>query len=246
MRRFIGAIIFSLVCFQSASAADLVVIASTGAPEAMKPGTILASSATITLPKGAKLTLISQAGEISHIAGPYKGKPPKAGEDKDSASSTAVALNTIADAVTGRKAQSDAVGAVRKVAVGRETARVGGIWPLNVDSSGPRCLLAAGNHLWRRDPSRQTEVSLRGSGGRALGIIWKSGDRRLAIPDNILGDGERLAVSVGKSVRRFDVYVLPDDIGTRRHGRVLNWLISVGCRRQAHELIDILHGGLAK
>ena len=246
MRGFLIAVFALIVSAPMAFAGDLVVIAATNAGDGFKPGTVLADGIAIELPDGARLTLISQAGTVATIDGPFSGIPGGDGKNAGAAkaSGATVALAKIADAVSGRKAQTSVAGVVRAATPGTTAARAAGIWPLNVDSSGPRCLLGSSDHLWRRDPSPEVTVALRGEGGRALGLTWKAGEKQLAIPSDIIGGGDRLAISLHKTLRRFVIHVLPASIAPDRYGAVLDWLITVGCKRQAYELIDILHSGL--
>ncbi|MBL6430992.1 MAG: hypothetical protein HPM95_06255 [Alphaproteobacteria bacterium] len=53
--------------------ADFVVLAASGASGALQPGARLADDATLTLPDGAKVTLMSRDGRMLTLEGAYSG-----------------------------------------------------------------------------------------------------------------------------------------------------------------------------
>lgn len=47
----------------------------------------------------------------------------------------------------------------------------------------------------------------------------------LAMPDELVGGGDRLAISVDKTLRRFEIHRPHGNLKSEDHGAVLNWLI---------------------
>ena len=219
--------------------ADYVVIAATQAPALYAPGTEISADESLSLPDGARLTLIERSGRMTNLDGAHEGPVPPAdtaasgGDDTD--------WNVLKRLIGSPEASSTVLGAARTGA--SDIPPPPGVWDVSADSSGPRCVRTGKLTLWRRNADGATSVTLRSAAGRHEGIAWPAGEHRLAVPEQMAREDGRLIVSLGSELRDFDLSVPPDGLGDAPAGRVLAWLAEKDCRRQALALIERLHAG---
>jgi hypothetical protein len=76
-------------------------------------GQSLASGASLTLPAGASVTLVSPDGHVLTLSGPYSGKPEQ-GETRPDASASGV--SALSRMLTPRAAETNALGVIRGAA----------------------------------------------------------------------------------------------------------------------------------
>lgn len=220
--------------------AETIVVASTG-DGAPAPGTRLDEGRAISLPAGARLTLLSQSGIMQVIEGPFDGVPVVAGDARPDDAfeenwSAVVALVGFPDA------QSDVMGATRRTR--GEFHVPPGLWHVSVDSSGPRCTAPGPVHLWRRAAEQGATLSARSAAGRLIDVAWPAGDPVFALPSQFAKPG-RLVVTVDGEMRVLSLAVAPADLPSSPSGEVLSWLLSQDCQRQALTLIRRVHEGLS-
>jgi hypothetical protein len=221
--------------------ADYVVVAATQAPATYAPGTEIATDESLSLPEGARLTLIERSGRMTNLDGAFDGPVPLA--DNSSTGDTDADWSMLKRLIGSPEASSTVLGAARTGA--SDIPPPPGIWDVSADSSGPRCVRAGELTLWRRNADTATSVTLRSAAGRHDGIAWPVGEHRLAVPDEMARENGRLVVSLGSELRDFDLSVLPDNLGDAPAGLILAWLAEKDCRRQALALVGRVHAGAA-
>ena len=219
--------------------ADYVVIAATQAPALYAPGTEISADESLSLPDGARLTLIERSGRMTNLDGAHEGPVPRT--DTSATGGGDTDWSVLKRLIGSPEARSTVLGAARTGA--SDIPPPPGVWDVSADSSGPRCARAGKLTLWRRNADTTISVTLRSVAGRHEGIAWPAGEHRLAVPEEMAREDGRLLVSLGSELREFDLSVLPDGLGDAPAGLVLAWLAEKDCRRQALALVERVHAG---
>jgi len=218
--------------------AETIIVAATD-NAGFAPGTRLAAGHAISVPEGARITLLSQSGAMQVIDGPFSGNPSSEGGETEAAPDAG--WSAVLALVGDPDARSDVMGASRKT--DGEFLVPPGIWHVSVDSSGPRCSAAGEVTLWRKDARTASDVSVRNGAGRLTDLNWAEGDQVLSLPASFAQPG-RMIVSVGGELRDLELAVAPEHVATGSPGQVLAWLLDRKCQRQALTLIERVHAGL--
>lgn len=231
--------LMSVVLLAGSAHAETVIVAATGAGD-LAPGTRIAPGQQVSLAEGARLTLLSQGGEMQVINGPYEGAPvtadaAEAPEKKTGGWSAVLVL------VGDPDARSDVMGTSRKTDGTFLTPP--GVWHLSIDSAGPRCTAAGKALLWRRNAEQETTLSVRSEAGRLTDLPFPVGAHVLPLPENFAAHG-KLVVSIDGTLRDLDLAVAPRELRGAAPGKVLSWLMDNKCSRQALVLIERVHAGL--
>ena len=219
--------------------ADYVVIAATGAPALYAPGTEITTDDDLSLPEGARLTLIERSGRVTNLDGAHEGPVPR--ENASATASGDTDWGVLKRLIGSPEARSTVLGAARTGAA--DIPPSPGVWDVSADSSGPRCTRAGKLTLWRRNADSPASLALRSAAGRHEGIAWPAGEHRLAVPEEMAHEDGRLIVSLGSELREFDLSVLPDGLRDAPAGLILAWLAEKDCRRQALALVERVHAG---
>lgn len=219
--------------------ADYVVVAATGASASYAPGTEIGTGETLSLPEGARLTLIERSGRVTNLDGAHEGPVPR--DDAAPTGSGDTDWGFLKRLIGSQEARSTVLGAARTGA--GDIPPPPGVWDVSADSSGPRCTRAGKLILWRRNADSPISLALRSVAGRHDGIAWPAGEHRLAIPEEMAREDGRLIVSLGSELREFDLSVLPDGLRDAPAGLLLAWLAEKDCRRQALALVERIHAG---
>ncbi|GGB34229.1 hypothetical protein GCM10011316_02910 [Roseibium aquae] len=228
-----------MALFLGVAHAETIVVAASG-NAGLEPGTRLDESVAISLPAGARITVLSRSGAMQVLDGPYSGFP--AGQAESDPGRTAEPRWSAVLALVGDPdARSNVMGASRKT--DGDFIVPPGIWHVSVDSSGPRCTEPENVVLWRRDAARAEAVSVRSAAGRLTDIDWPAGDQTLTLPSPFALDG-RMMVSVGGDLRDLELAVAPVDVAGGAPGAILGWLVDRKCKRQALTLIERVHAGI--
>lgn len=222
-------------------AAELVVIAVTGSTD-IAPGARLDDGKAIELSDGVSLTMLSQSGAIIKLKGPHSG-PPVASSSATAGSDTnwSNTLTGVNRLVGKSPKTSNVMGASRQVEGAEFNDPSDGIWLMAVESSGHRCVRAAGAEMWRFNTDTALKIDLRSDNARLRGLEWAEGQPRLALPNQFIEDGTLIVMKFGKNPRRFNLHVLPEHIEVEGWGRILRWMLEQQCDRQAQILVDALH-----
>ena len=223
------------VAVTAAAAKDLVVIAANGAGPAYAPGKRFKSGAAITLPKGARVTWLSKAGQVIKHKGPFSGAlkvQAKAGGKSRS-------LTKVAKIVTGSK-RTKVLGATR--ATGQNAkVKPADVWLGDVRSLSNFCARRDRARLWRANTEATAALAITKSGQPGSGVVWLAGRPILELPASALSDKTAIKMSSAGRVASLVVHMLPGDIDASDTGAVLQWMAAMNCRRQAAELIMQIH-----
>ncbi len=234
----------ALLCFvalnvSSALAGNYVVIAVSEG-NSLTAGQVIEIDQKVELAANAKAVFISQSGEMIELTGPFSGRISNT-VDKDEEQSGDL-VTTVAGLILGVKKQSSVIGA------SRETLPSGladkSFWLITVDSSGPRCIPNDKAFFWRKNGEEALKVSLRSATARMTGLTWPAGASSLELPSEFLVNGDLLVMKVGKSPRKFNLFIQPQSLHANDLGGALKWMLAQGCERQAtvllHQISDQL------
>ncbi|MDJ0612323.1 MAG: hypothetical protein QNJ29_01500 [Rhizobiaceae bacterium] len=237
MRKWVLALLIALGCFTTASHGEVIVVAVSGT-DAFEPGQRLDGTEPITLAEGARITLLSKAGEMQVISGAVENVAlSKTGEVSENQAMSN--WNTVKVALGQPDARTEVFGASRNLSGDAPTAP--GVWHVSVDSSGPRCTIPTKLVLWRRDAKTSQEVSVRSASGSVRGLAWDEGESLLTLPSSFEIESGKMIVGMGGKLRDFEVHVAPASLSAAGPGAVLGWLVEKKCNRQASALIEHVH-----
>ncbi len=214
-----------------ASAADLVVVASTAAGVA--PGVIVKSDAVLNIPAGATVTLISGTGKTMTLKGPHSGAPGIGGGGADSPDLIA----SLSGLLKGSEREAGALGTMRALA---PPAPPTDPWVIDVGQSGDHCVAAAGPAtLWRGSSGHARFVSIIDlKDNSQVDADWPAGAATRAGPSKVpLADGGRYLVRMKGSATaaKLTVHRVPAQLSTDAHRAA--WMADKGCRPQARRLL---------
>jgi len=214
-----------------ALAAEMVVIES-NAPS-LREGTVVDSTKEVTVPAGAKITLMAASGEKTKIEGPFTGKPPASAKAGDPRLMTAVAR-----LFDPQAKDTTALGAFR----GRKGASLVGPDAIDAVRGGNFCVLQNMQPRLRRGlPGQMPEwgkltAIKEGVDGD---VAWAAGmtlaDWPAAVP---IAEGARYMLSRARAQPvRIVLHVEPKGLSLAAR---LEWMLERGCREQAVLLVDQL------
>jgi hypothetical protein len=229
MNRGAFGVLFSVIILLSgnvANAQDLVVVEAAGIE--MTPGDRIGSSVLLDLGEGQHLTLISTAGVILTIQGPYEGPP--VGEQVDGADLESRLRNLLVDD------RRDDIGATR---AGQLTP-LPEPWLFDVSRAGNVCLLdGSAPVFWRASFTAVSDFAVASvdRSWRAQ-LRWPAGLDRITADTGLpiragttylmILDGEQSALAV-KSVPS----TLDNDLMR------IAWMVEMGCEAQAQALLRL-------
>lgn len=240
MLKTLSICLMSVLLLAGSAHGETVVVAATGAGD-LAPGTIIEPGQQVSLVEGARLTLLSQGGDMQVIKGPYAGTPVTADAAKVPANRPR-GWTAVVALVGDPDARSDVMGTSREADGAFEIPP--DIWHLSIDSAGPRCTEAGKALLWRRNSEKETVLSVRSRAGRLTDLAFPADAHVLPLPEDFAADG-RLVVSVDGTLRDLEIAVAPEELDGASPGKVLSWLMEMKCSRQALVLIERVHAGLS-
>ena len=219
----------------AAAAKDLVVIAANGAGPAYAPGKRFKSGAAITLPKGARVTWLSKAGQVIKHKGPFSG----ALKVRAKAGGKSRSLAQVAKIVTGSK-RTKVLGATRATGQYAKT-KPADVWLGDVRRLSNFCARRNKARLWRANAKATAALAITKAGQPGSGVVWPAGKAILDLPESALADNTAIKMSSAGNIASLVVRVLPGDIDAGDSGAVLQWMAAMNCQRQAAELIMKIH-----
>ena len=231
-----------LGCLIHTAKAELIVIAVSGT-ESFTPGSNLDPGQPITLPEGARITVLSKSGEMRVIDGPYSDALTT-DEQQNTSDGSADQWNAVKSFMGSPDTRSEVLGVSRNIDSG--VPPTPGVWQVSVDSSGPRCTRASQLTLWRRNAEKDQQISIRSASNKFKGLNWKAGNEELALPQEFVVEEGRMIVSVDGDLRDLELHVMSDQNQDLGSGTLLSWLIEKQCNRQALSLIENVHRGNAQ
>ncbi len=219
----------------TATASQLVVIAASGVE--LDPGQVIEGGQALSLPAGAKLTLIDAEGTPFRLVGPFEGP---VGDANGSSEGSGV-ISALASLITRGRGQKPTVGATREAEEGALRAAIPDAWAIPVGRPGDYCLRPDGpNYLWRHDPSREAMLTLSKVGGGWQGQqVWRRGADRLPMPPRFPGQPAASFLLIhGEEEAEVTLHMLPGAVKKTALRAAL--MAEAGCELQAMALIETL------
>lgn len=237
MKTIIG-LFLALLMFTAPAeaAAEYVIIAADGTGAAYAPGSQLSAGQTIKLPDGARVTLLSKAGTVVKLKGPYSGSLP-ANSAGGVGSDT---LSDIASLVTRTVNRSRTLGATRS-ATGQR--RPDTHWHANIARTRNVCAKLNSATLWRKRAKTPAAIAIAGPGVTPTSLIWKAGNHSLALPSAALRSNAEVTIITGGRALKLKLHIAPSSIDFENKTELLAWMANHNCADQAAQLIRRLHTG---
>lgn len=207
-------------------AAQWVVVSADQAP--LQPGSLLDGTKPLKLATGAQVTLLAENGKTLKLTGPFAGIPA-GDEGKGSASNN---LQAIASLLQGHRQSASTLGVMRGFE-GNDPASP----PIDVETSGVRCLSTDPVVFWRDKIAKAEEVRLANDQGKTIATFtWPARQAELPIPASHFVDGNRYLLHRGDREIRLLVHKLaaPTDNPTA----LAAWMTRKGCEAQALALLQ--------
>lgn len=218
-----------------ALAANLVVLEASGID--LKQGQVIEGSKILTLEAGQSVSLISDAGQLLQLSGPYKEAPVPEGSEQASGS-IQVAL---ANLMSTSGSESSSLGVARSA---DDVFNMAGNkwlpnpWLIDVSKGGDQC-----HHqgqpvvFWRPESDAQVGVKVRvGEGVWAARTDWAGGKSKLAVPETMpLLDGETYKIEVGGQETAATLHIVPETV-TAKPAQAA-WMQAKGCKSQSLAMI---------
>ena len=217
----------------TAEAGQLVVLEST-APS-YKGGTVLDGAKSISVPAGAKITVVSEDGVSRQIVGPYKGVP----ESKAAAGkSNGKLIAALSGLLKEREKSSSSLGTIRSG--NKKSDSVNNPWHISTDASGDRCVPANKQViLYRQDDSHAVGLTIRAAGSRKdTSGNWKAGWKSLRLPERFsseVKDGARYKVSLDEASVNLTFHVMPGNLTSPADQAA--WMAEKHCRAQVIAMV---------
>lgn len=230
---FLAALFLAAFAF-SAEAAQLVVVAG-GAP-GLKLGQVVGSDASLDIPAGASVTLVSESGETVTLKGPHSGPPGLVGGhggDKGLVSS-------LSSLLAGSIRETGSLGAMRAI---NPKPPPDDPWVIDIGRSGHHCVAAKGGvMLWRAKPKKARIISVKNLVDKSRSITdWPAGLNTLNWPAEVsLQDGARYLVGMkgARAKKKLTLHLVPAALPTDPHRA--QWMAEKGCTVQAKRLLQHL------
>ena len=211
-----------------AGTTDMLILAS-ASPE-LPEGGVIDGTQSLTLPKGVTLTLLSQAGEMLRLAGPYSGAPmaESVPDDRGLGERMFAAMSRL---LMGGSKNMGTLGVTRG-----DTKLADDISLVNAGASTTHCLPAgAVPVLWRPVADKDMRFSMKLARGKRVKTTWPAGQDTLPWPEKVPLRNDGTYVMSGKGIvgYKLKIRMMPDDLPTVYHR--IGWMAENGCRRQARK-----------
>lgn len=212
-----------------------VVIASNH-PDLQK-GMIIYQTQTFNLKPGDSIKLVSSAGKVTLLQGPYKGTITFDSKPEDNE-----VLQSVSELVRGAQPTDFALAIFRGSSTNTLTQRLD-IWGVDIRQSGSYCIQRSHPvYLWWPRPVDETSVKLsRVSSGLSIEIEWPARAKYVDWPDTVpLKDKAdyKLVNSATSQVTNLNVLLIPDEI--KSDMEIVAWMSDHDCRKQATRLLGKL------
>jgi hypothetical protein len=234
--RTVFALLITAALAAPAAAADALVLSGGSTADGLAPGAAFSSADPVRLEAGESLKVMLQSGAIVSLSGPHDGPLPVVASGSAELPGS---LDTIGALLVGRSGTETVLGASRLAPA--ELPDVPTVWSIDTAASGPRCTNGT-LQLHRADAEEPAAVVARTDKAKVGPVEWPAGARTLDLPQEALGTGGLLVVSVGYETRRFELQPMPPTIDETDEGVLLAWLASEGCVTQASALLEKIRG----
>ncbi len=231
------AVAILLGCLGSTLAADLLILKSTDS-NLLPEGGIIDGTKRISLPAGATVTLVGEAGNKITLKGPYSGVPGAAEQSAGGGFGSRM-LMALSRLIVGTPRDASKLGATR----GAASAMSEDLWKINVSMSGDHCLPAgASAELWRARADKGSTLSIKRYRSKSwVRTQWPAGDDSIAWPGDmdVVDDATYLLrLGAGITVSKVVLHRLPNDLASDFHRAA--WMTDNGCLRQVRSLLSSL------
>lgn len=227
-------ILFGLLA--PAGAAELLILKSTQSE--LPAGRIIDSTAMLSIPAGARLTLVDEAGTKITLRGPYSGAPGAAEQTASNGFGSRMLL-ALSRLIAGTPQDASKLGATR----GAASAMSADLWKISVSMSGDYCLPADMQaELWRGRADKASTLSIKRYRTKSwVKTQWPAGDDSIAWPGDMdVVDDATYLVRLGAGIKLSEVvlHLVPNDLPSGFHRA--GWMADHGCSRQARTLLSSL------
>jgi hypothetical protein len=224
------------------AAQSLVVIETTGATDAPKPGELVKADQKIKLDAGSEIVLLGPSGKVIRIKGPFDGPVSKAGGNAAASAGGEddKRLTRIATMISDQLALTATLGTSRSTPMESEKSSQDP-WVVRLGRSGPRCVPRDGATLWRSNAAKDVELSIIGPEVLIKRKPWPAGQHKMELPAQTFRDQELYTVLIDRHQVDMLIYVRPADATNPAH--VAAWMAGKGCDRQAFLFLKSLTGG---
>lgn len=226
-------ILFGLLA--PAGAAELLILKSTQSE--LPAGRIIDSTAMLSIPAGARLTLVDEAGTKIILRGPYSGAPGAAEQTASNGFGSRMLL-ALSRLIVGTPAETSKIGAFRGLA-GATSVTTDDIWRINVSTAGDHCLRTdIPTRLWRPQADKAAALSIKLQRQTWVWAVWPPGEATLAWPGGVeVIDDTAYLVRLGfTTVNKVIFHLLPSDLSSDFQRAA--WMSETGCKRQARMLLS--------
>lgn len=227
LKLLIGLAVIWLTPWQ-AQAADpqLVVTAVSGQAAGLKAGQSLAAGATLDLPAGATVKLLSANGQVIVLKGPHSGPVETQAQSSSGVDDQVVAR--LAKFLGERQVQTGALGAIRSGPP--RTREPTDAFMVVVGDQGQQC--ARGQvTLWRRNAERDASLEIRSAGAGSTRLAWPKGTNSMALPPPFALDRISFEVILDGVANSVNLHLAPASI--KNPAALADWMVSQKCDRQA-------------
>ncbi|MFQ5939386.1 MAG: hypothetical protein ACE5KL_04855 [Alphaproteobacteria bacterium] len=225
-------VFFAMAC--PALAAQFFVAAST-AP-GLTRGAIIDGDKPLSLPEGARVTLIAPDGKTVTLDGPFHG-PPGGGAGTDDGELFAA----LSDLVSSQNASIASLGGTR----GSPESVPEDPFTVALGASGSHCVPASQPmRLWRPDTKGSSLLTIRPGSGSVPALVetlWPEGTAMMPWPKDLaLEAGATYLIYLvgGASLTEVVLHRVPADLPSEAHR--IAWMAEHGCTRQALRLLEKL------
>lgn len=225
--------LFLMAAAVTAQAADLVVIAG-GAP-GLTPGQVIKSGASIEVPAGATVTLVSESGKTVTITGPHKGPANIGGGG--SGGGDARLISSLSGLLTGSGKDTASLGTMRAAFPPKPPINP---WVIDTGQSGDHCVPAKGPvTLWRAKSAKARILSIKNLKDKTKSKAdWPAGASTVDWPAGVTlkDEGRYLTRLKGsRTARKFVLHLVPGSLPSDAHKAA--WMAERGCVKQAKRLL---------
>jgi hypothetical protein len=235
MRIFILTIIVLLSNPILAAESGLVVIASSH-PDFQK-GMIIDHTQTFKLESGESIKLVSSAGKVTLLQGPYSGTIIFDSKPDDNS-----VLQSVSDLVKGSQSTDFTLAIFRNSSVPALTDRLD-IWGVDIRESGSYCVRESQPvYLWWPRPVDEASVILsRLSNALSTEIKWPGKIKYVAWPETIpLNDKADYSIVSDAASQEITVEVSLIPANIESEMEIVAWMSDRDCRKQATRLLGKL------
>ncbi len=234
-KTLIGTALLGLTLAGNAWSANLVVLEASGID--LKQGQVIAGSEILKLQEGQSVSLISDAGQLLQLSGPYAEAPVPKGSEQDSGG-IKVALANLMNAPGSESGSFSVARSADDVFNMAGKKWLPDPWLIDVTQSGHQCHhQGAPMIFWRPDSNDKIGIKVRiGQGLWSAKTQWTGGKSKLALPKSTPQlDGETYKIELGEQTTAATLHIVPDTVSSKPAQAA--WMRAKGCKNQSLAMI---------